>query len=275
MNEDRPVRHYRIGEYAQKMGVTPDLLKHYEKMGLIRARTTESGYRYYAFPESVPLLECLALRNYQMPLLEMRQVLYEGDLPGYRAALSEKAEAIHRRVLLEQAVLAEFEAEENWMARMEGRSLYLLIEEREDVYFLPHSKRHEFLDDERIQAILPAWLEWMPMVKSTRKIPLRPEGDGLAESAWGLSVPVPQAEKFGLPLNGAVEIIPGGRQTVVHYRLEEAAGQTIRQAWAQVQARLREQPLPHRGVALQTVFASLFSPGQAVHCGAFSVPLEE
>ena len=61
--ERADTRHYRIGDYAHKMGVTPDLLKHYERMGLIHADTTDSGYRYYPFHESMALLECMGLRN--------------------------------------------------------------------------------------------------------------------------------------------------------------------------------------------------------------------
>ena len=71
MPDNQKTKHYRIGTYAQNMGVTPDLLKHYEKMGLLHAQTSENGYRYYPFSESVPLLECFALRNYEMPLQQM------------------------------------------------------------------------------------------------------------------------------------------------------------------------------------------------------------
>lgn len=38
---------YRIGDFAKYLGVTPDLLKHYEDMGIIQSIRSESGYRYY------------------------------------------------------------------------------------------------------------------------------------------------------------------------------------------------------------------------------------
>ena len=37
---------YRIGDFAKYLGVTPDLLKHYEDMGIIHSSRSESGYRY-------------------------------------------------------------------------------------------------------------------------------------------------------------------------------------------------------------------------------------
>ena len=43
------IREYRIGEFAKYLGVTPDLLKHYEDQGIIQPTRSDSGYRYYPF----------------------------------------------------------------------------------------------------------------------------------------------------------------------------------------------------------------------------------
>ena len=40
------IREYRIGEFAKYLGVTPDLLKHYEDQGIIQPTRSDSGYRY-------------------------------------------------------------------------------------------------------------------------------------------------------------------------------------------------------------------------------------
>ena len=37
---------YRIGDFTKYLGVAPDLLKHYEDMGIIQSIRSESGYRY-------------------------------------------------------------------------------------------------------------------------------------------------------------------------------------------------------------------------------------
>ena len=39
------MKEYRIGEFAKYLGVTPDLLKHYEDQGIIRPSRSDSGYR--------------------------------------------------------------------------------------------------------------------------------------------------------------------------------------------------------------------------------------
>ena len=269
------IKHYRIGDYAQKMGVTPDLLKHYEKMKLIHAYTTDSGYRYYPFTESIPLLECLSLRNYDMSLRQMYDLLYEGSLEDFHAALAEKALDLKRRISMDQAMLNEFETLDQWMTRMKDQSLYMLMEEREPVYFLPHSKRHDFLEDERIQELLPSWLEWMPVVKSCRKINYQQDTDCLLEAAWGLAVPESQAKACGLPLNDVVERIPGGRHLICHYRNAHVKEQKTNIVWYQIQEKLAETALMPSGPILQIVLTTIFSPENRVNCGMFTIPLRD
>ena len=86
---------------------------------------------------------------------------------------------------MDQALLHEFEVLDKWMTTMKDRTLYMLMEEREPYYFLPHSKRHDFLEDARIQELLPGWIEWMPVVKSCRKINYQPDTDCLSDASWG------------------------------------------------------------------------------------------
>lgn len=269
------VKHYRIGDYAQKMGVTPDLLKHYEKMKLIHAYTEDNGYRYYPFTESIPLLESLSLRNYDLSLQEIHELLYEGTLDHYHDALSEKVQVIRRRMTMDQALLHEFEVLDKWMTTMKDRTLYMLMEEREPYYFLPHSKRHDFLEDARIQELLPGWIEWMPVVKSCRKINYQPDTDCLSDASWGFSVPESAAMAFGLPINDVVERMPGGRHLICHYRNVLSKERNPNAFWHQIQEKLAETGMMPSGPILQILLTSILNTQNRVTCGMYVIPLQD
>ncbi|MBQ9262981.1 MAG: MerR family transcriptional regulator [Clostridia bacterium] len=272
--KDPGIRHYRIGEYAQKMGVTPDLLKHYEKMRLIQAYTTPSGYRYYPFHESLALLQCMALRNYGIPLQEMDKLLHQDDLAAFHQALEQRVEAIGKHLLLEQAVIEDYRRFSQWMDRMENRDSYVLIEEKEEMLFLPHSKRHDFLEDDRIQAILSDWVAWMPMVKSCRLIPTLSGHDPLQEASWGLTVSASFAETYRLPVNEAVKKLPGGRMLMFHYRAEHQP--KIRNAaWQLMRNYVEQSSLRLMGPIQQVALANLRIGGQGISCGWFAIHVEE
>ena len=77
MENQTKVSQYKIGDYARYMGVTPDLLKHYEQHGLVTPEVSPSGYRYYPFTQSPALLSSMGLRSYGLPLREISAMLQQ------------------------------------------------------------------------------------------------------------------------------------------------------------------------------------------------------
>ena len=180
---DKPL--YRIGDYARFMGVSTDLLKHYEKLGLIRSETAGNGYRYYSFQQSAALLDCMRLQNYGLALNEMHAALYECSFGEVKALLADKISEMEKQLRFQQLVINEHRRIAQWMEMMEAQETRLLITESEPIYFLPQSTRRDFIEDERITELLPAWVDAMPMVKSCRLIPDETSGQ---LPSWGLAV---------------------------------------------------------------------------------------
>lgn len=214
MENQKNSRHYRIGEYARYMGVTPDFLKHYEQLGLITPSVAENGYRYYPFGESSRLLDCLSLRGYGMPLKEMRGMLLEEDDAAFRQKLDERADALRRQIAFQQAVVREHEALSRWMTRMEGRTEDWHVVELPALLFLPHTDLYTFLNDPRIYEVLSGWTPYMPMVKSCLRIT---PSDGEPAYCWGLSIPQDFAQAHALPVSDVVERLPARKAFVLDY----------------------------------------------------------
>ena len=96
------LKEYRIGEFAKYLGVTPDLLKHYEDQGIIQPGRSGSGYRYYPFNTTMILIECIRLRNYGMTLREIREILtaHKLDNAAVSRRLSENVDHMKEEILL-------------------------------------------------------------------------------------------------------------------------------------------------------------------------------
>ena len=71
-----------IGEVAEKLGMTPDTLRYYEKIGLIRRVARKSSRRDYT-PKDIVWLEFIRrLKETNMPLKEIQRysrLRYDGD----------------------------------------------------------------------------------------------------------------------------------------------------------------------------------------------------
>ena len=90
---------FRIGEVSKMFHISVGLLRHYDKIGLLRPEYTdpESGYRYY----SVRQFECLNtlryLRTLDIPLDEISGFLQNRNLDTIHDLLQNQKEEVRRR----------------------------------------------------------------------------------------------------------------------------------------------------------------------------------
>ena len=140
---------YRIGEFAEYMGVTPDFLKHYEECGLLDVHHSENGYRYFNFDQSSRILEYMRLRNYGVTVKEMRAMLM-ADADEALLLLDKKVEELRRQADRISAVLEEHKRVHAWQQKRRIKSVDWEVREVEAHYFLPHTMDSNFIRDERI-----------------------------------------------------------------------------------------------------------------------------
>lgn len=285
---------YRIGEYAKSMGVTPDFLKHYEENGLLDVIQKSSGYRFYAFHQSPVILECMRLKSYGVTVREMRPLVHELSGPEAIARLDRHAEDLRRRIEHDTAVLAEHERFKAWLARREARKALARdgdaegsdweVREVEPYLYLPHSTGLSFIDDPRIQEILPKWVDWMPIVKSSLEISLSGSPDPSGEVAglpfrWGLIAKESAARKHGIPANNAVQRIPEGRAFILYFSGPDGTDSkaVLDRRVRLVRERMASLGLRPRG-AMQMVLVMRArmhaSEGEHENFGYFIVPVE-
>jgi len=137
---------YRIGDFAAYMGVTPDLLKHYEDQGLLWAEHRENGYRYYPFQTSPKFLAAMQLKSYGIPIRGMQALISDAspeelleELRNRTAHMEKEAERL-RMVIEEQRSL------EAWMARRRPGRDDWEVTDFESFCFLPHSQGLVFIE---------------------------------------------------------------------------------------------------------------------------------
>lgn len=74
--EDKKIKLLTVGRLAERTGVSPDTLRYYEKMGLIKAVSrSESGYRIYGEDAERILQFIKGAKTLNFTLEEIRQLL--------------------------------------------------------------------------------------------------------------------------------------------------------------------------------------------------------
>ncbi len=100
---------YTIGEFSNIAKVTTKMLRHYDKLGLLKPSyvNPENGYRFYTKDQVQIVLLINKLKKYQCSLQEISNIIYNDDKNKLIRLLSEKTEMIkgqidHNRFILEQ-----------------------------------------------------------------------------------------------------------------------------------------------------------------------------
>ncbi|HUI81065.1 MAG TPA: MerR family transcriptional regulator [Bryobacteraceae bacterium] len=103
---------YQIHEFAELAGVTIKALHHYDRLGLLKPRRTDAGYRIYAERDLERLEQIIALKFLGVPLKQIKAVLDRAALELPEALRSQRKALEERQALLGRAIRAVRAAEE-------------------------------------------------------------------------------------------------------------------------------------------------------------------
>jgi len=99
-------RTYRVREFAALAGVTVRALHHYDRVGLLKPKRTQAGYRVYSDGDLEILEQIVALKFIGLPLSKIKRLLRR-NRPDLVAALrAQRALLEDKKRLLERAIAA-------------------------------------------------------------------------------------------------------------------------------------------------------------------------
>jgi DNA-binding transcriptional MerR regulator len=98
-------------QFAELAGVTVRTLHHYDRLGLLRARRTEAGYRMYRESDLERLEQIVALKFVGLPLKRIKTLLDRDNLDLAEALPRQRLVLEAKRKLIDRAIRAIQDAE--------------------------------------------------------------------------------------------------------------------------------------------------------------------
>uniref|UniRef100_Q025G4 Transcriptional regulator, MerR family n=1 Tax=Solibacter usitatus (strain Ellin6076) TaxID=234267 RepID=Q025G4_SOLUE len=95
-----------VREFGKLAGVTVRALHHYDRLGLLRPRRTEAGYRVYCARDLERLEQIVALKFLGIPLKQIKTMLERASLELPEALRMQRTVLEEKRKLLDRAILA-------------------------------------------------------------------------------------------------------------------------------------------------------------------------
>ena len=82
---------YKIGKIAKIMGVTPEAIRHYERLGLIIPfKDPDTNYRYYTNEQIDQLLYIQRFSHMGISLSDIRENILRGNVHSHREMVNQK-----------------------------------------------------------------------------------------------------------------------------------------------------------------------------------------
>ena len=154
---------YNISKTSKTVNISNELLRHYERLGLIEPERGENGYRFFSFQDLDKLQGIRRFRNMGFSLAEMEKLMYTGDYEQVGELYEQALQKAQREIIWQQEIeRAAKEILREWEGLKESVGRFELIES-------PEILRVNIRHNAELEAVagseaVSQWIERMPAV---------------------------------------------------------------------------------------------------------------
>ena len=253
---------YKIGNVARILGISRDLLRYYEKKGVVHPQKDKGNdYRYYDTWDINFLLDCIWYKQFGFGIDQIAHMVSDCDYDALLAQLTEKSEDLEQSLLHTEMLLrrirehrAQIVSVGDYMGRCD-------IRESPELLCYLNRFNAAFDDSQELTALSQSWLNYMPFTQRYFEIP---QSDLLGESdnfAWGFSMTMDYAETFSLHEEAPVVHLPASRSIHSAFKSRGKRGFTPRHIDYMVEY-ARENGLTICGNARGNLVCSVLEDGE-------------
>ena len=200
---------YKIGEVARILGISTDLIRYYEKKGVVKPKKDLANrYRYYDVSDVNLLIDCIWYKKMGFGIEEIGRMSNVESHDDLGTRLISRSEEISEGIRYREMLLARMNSLTDSIARVkEGVGICDLRQNREFLYYL-NRKNEKFDDSPVLRYLNEEWSRYMPFTKRVFYI----EEDALSgrnnDYRWGYSIGTKYVSYFSVKSELPVKKMP-------------------------------------------------------------------
>ena len=268
---------YKIGDVSRILGISADLLRYYEKKGVVRPQKDQNNdYRYYDTWDINFLIDCLWFKHFGFGIPQVAYMVtdcYHGDLISL---LDEKSDQMASEIRKQEQLLARLREYREAVERVKAGLGVCDIQDSPELICYLNRFNYSYNYTPEMQRLSRQWQEYMPFTQRYFEIPQEGlVGDG-ADFAWGFSLRTPYAEELDVQVKPPVKRLPSRR--CIHSAFRSAGKNAFTPRHLSFLLDFaKEQELKISGNAMGTLVCSVREEGSDDLTGYFEVwlPVED
>ena len=200
---------YKIGDVAKILGISPDLLRYYEKKGVVKpVKDKNNDYRYYEPWDINFLIDCLWYKNFGFGIDQVAKMVSRASYDDILTTMEEKEQEIEASLRRQELLLRR--AREYLVTVRRARDQLgkcSLVWSPEIVRYL---NRYNYLYDNspELQQLSHQWLQYMPLCHRCFEIEREDLQNKTDNYAWGFCLSMDYVRELGVPVELPVKLLP-------------------------------------------------------------------
>ncbi len=208
--ERKHMEKYKIGDVAKILGISPDLLRYYEKKGVVKpTKDASNDYRYYDFWDINFLLDCLWFKKFGFSIDQIAEMVHIPSTEELSDLFLDKEAELREIILRSQLLLErseEYRGDLEKIKRLEG-----VCEITSSPEYVRYINRYTDTYDTSpaLQKLSHDWLDLMPLTHrcfEIAELDLK-RGDG-RDYSWGLSLSMDYVRRLNVSTAPPVTHVP-------------------------------------------------------------------
>ena len=248
---------YKIGEVARILGISTDLIRYYEKKGVVKPKKNRSNrYRYYDVWDVNLLIDCIWYKKMGFGIEEIGRMSNVESHDDLVARLSARSGEISESMRYQELLLARMRSLTDSIVRVKGGvGVCDLRTNREFLYYL-NRKNEIFEDTPALRSLNEEWSRFMPFTKRLFYIgsdTLEGEKD---DYRWGYSIGMEYVSYFSIEAVPPVSLMQENLCVHTTFTSQGGGGFTARRIDF-MKAYAAENKLSPRGFAFGNLICSV------------------
>ena len=182
---------YKIGDVARILGVSPDLLRYYEKKGIVKpVKDPNNDYRYYEPWDVNFLMDCIWYKSFHFGIDQVADIITNSTAEEVADTLDKKVIELRAEIRRNELLVRRAREHQADLQRLKNE-LGLCIR-RDSPVILRYINRYndKYDNSDAVQVVSQEWLEYMPFTHRCFEMPVEDIRDKTDEGrfSWGFSL---------------------------------------------------------------------------------------
>lgn len=180
---------YKIGDVARILGISTDLLRYYEKKGVVTpTKDKQNDYRYYDAWDINFLIDCLWYKNFGFSISQVAYMVSDCCYMDLIPLLEEKQDELMDSIHQQELLLHRLTQHREQVLRVRNSMGKCEIAQSPEVICYLNRYDTAYDNSSEMQQLSKQWLRLMPFLQRYFEMPLEPGGRHAQHYAWGFSL---------------------------------------------------------------------------------------